>query len=656
MLLDVSPWQLAFCDQSGALLSCRFNDVEIASSASLELAFETPAECRFVSQELCSQEDSSAMRQEYLLCAKNTYRIFQEWHAHRDGHLERTLFLDYKNGDNKELLKAATLSTAGLMLGEVERTRVSLPMARGLSSRPLRELLSRQRELPLGGNKNPDGGHFGLQSAPDIFPGAICLKNADAPLHLSILPLPHECPVAIKLWGDGENLHLEQRFGCEIYPDASTRYELARQIWLLENADWKSALPAAGKLLSKRGYSVPEQRPAWAKSATILEVEIGFMGGLKKLREQLEELQRIGFNTVYLMPWHIGKHSGYATGDYLQINPDYGTFDDLRALCDAAHERGMKVLFDMLVNIAGDDSEYPQKHPDWFYHDENGNPLRHPTWGGACLDPASPGFRQFLVDYAVRCCTQWGADGFRVDAVAHRGGNLHPLPGLQPHQHSQAVFSLVGEIRSAIRNVKPDAILLAECFGPAQVPVSDLVCTSWIAWLDWALDRVLNGRLNGEQVARLLHEQFAAMPPGTWFTGYTHTHDTVAFEGRDLQGPPVDALFAAMSLLCAGAMVFGGGWNMRPRPGDEEKPYYRRLFQMREKLGGVAGSDVQFEYGENPALLMAKRPSNNGDVYVVANFSSQAQPLPFENQSEYSYLGQSAADEIAPFDVVVWRA
>jgi hypothetical protein len=312
----------------------------------------------------------------------------------------------------------------------------------------------------------------------------------------------------------------------------------------------------------------------------------------------------------------------------------------------------MHVLFDLLVSVVSDKSPYPAEHPDWFYRDAAGAILPHPMWKSKCLDPASPGFRRFLADYAVRCCTELKADGFCVDGAAYRGGNWNNRPGTEPCEHSHAVFTLLADVREAIRTRNPEAVLIAECFGPKQCPAGDMVCHQSVAWLDWMLERVLDGRLNGAAIQRLTGEHFLAMPKGSWLNMYTHTHDTLAFEKRDLEGPAVSALFAAWALIGAGTTVFAGGCGMRPRPRPNEAAECAALFAAKKALGGVSTDQVGFPQTADPALFVAERPSAQGTVQVIANFSAAPRPSPVPGAPFYSRLG-SPSGRILPWDTAV---
>jgi hypothetical protein len=554
----------------------------------------------------------------------------------------------------KRRLLHVTLRIEDVIPGNHRDVKVSAPAARFVPGTPMAHVLRRPRRY------DEDWSRAALDAAesfdltltsPDVSFAAVTFEQAEPAIAMTILPRPSYFPVKSFVYGLDGRCVVEQEFRCESWLqtgepwlDKAVILNVARQRIHLSTQPLSEALRGVGEDFPT---APPDDRPDDAANLSILEIDIEHMGGLRGVTERLPQIKAQGFDTIYLMPWHLG---GYGTKDYEQVNPKYGTFDDLKALTAAAHGLGLRVLFDLLVNIASKDSRYVTEHPDWFYQDEHGQPLPHPMWKGPCFDPGSPAFRRFLTDYSLRCCTEWGADGFRVDAVAHRGANWN---GDLEHayNHSDWVFGLVGQIREAIREVNPNAILLAETFGPAQVPISDLVCWQWIEFLDWLLKRAVDGTFDGATLQRIVAQNLAMYPPQTRLVFYTHTHDTVAFAKRDIEGPAVDALLATLAFIGSGVMVFAGGWKMRQRPGEEEQAWYQAMLQTRQRLGGVTAHEVEFPSGEDPALFIAERPSPAGRVRIVTNFSTEERPWSGGERS-YSRLG-SPSGRLLPFDTVI---
>ncbi|MGH9629741.1 MAG: alpha-amylase family glycosyl hydrolase, partial [Bryobacteraceae bacterium] len=95
-----------------------------------------------------------------------------------------------------------------------------------------------------------------------------------------------------------------------------------------------------------------------------------FTGGtLNGIRSKLNYLQGLGITALWIGPvWKqcasLETYHGYGIQNFLDVDPRYGSRQDLRDLVDAAHSQGMYVLLDIIYNHAG----------DVFFYDSNGNP------------------------------------------------------------------------------------------------------------------------------------------------------------------------------------------------------------------------------------------------------------------------------------------
>lgn len=96
-----------------------------------------------------------------------------------------------------------------------------------------------------------------------------------------------------------------------------------------------------------------------------------FNGGtLRGITSKLDYLQGLGVTGLWLNPpWKqrqdLETYHGYGIQNFLEIDPRFGTRQDLRNLVDAAHDRGMYVVVDVIFNHSGN---------NFYYRDENGNP------------------------------------------------------------------------------------------------------------------------------------------------------------------------------------------------------------------------------------------------------------------------------------------
>ncbi len=175
-------------------------------------------------------------------------------------------------------------------------------------------------------------------------------------------------------------------------------------------------------------------------------------GTFRAVIPDLDRIRALGTDIIWFMPIHpIGVEGRkgslgcpYANRDYRTVNPAYGTMDDFRALVDAIHERGMKVLIDVVYNHTSPDSTLYREHPSFFYHDENGRPgNRYGDWSDVIdLDYGAAA----LWDYQIESLRFWAGivDGFRCDVAS-----LVPLAFWE-------------KARAAVKEVNPACIWLAE--------------------------------------------------------------------------------------------------------------------------------------------------------------------------------------------------
>ena len=112
-----------------------------------------------------------------------------------------------------------------------------------------------------------------------------------------------------------------------------------------------------------------EPEALWYKDAIIYQVHVksyrdsnadGF-GDFRGLIEKLDYVERLGANTLWLLPFYPSplRDDGYDIASYEEINATYGTVDDFRSFLAAAHERGIRVITELVINHTSD------QHP-WF--------------------------------------------------------------------------------------------------------------------------------------------------------------------------------------------------------------------------------------------------------------------------------------------------
>ena len=181
------------------------------------------------------------------------------------------------------------------------------------------------------------------------------------------------------------------------------------------------------------------------------------IGDLRGIESKLDYLRDLGINLIWLGPIFKSpmEDNGYDVSDYLSIAPEYGTMDDLKHLIDRAHELGIKIILDLPLAATSDEHPWFQmaiKDPDsaergyYFFRKgklKDGKLVPPNNWASFNSIPAwtkvpdsdeyylhifaekqpdlnwsNPAVRKSMADVAL-FYLNLGADGFRIDAMAH---------------------------------------------------------------------------------------------------------------------------------------------------------------------------------------------------------------------------------------------
>ncbi|MEO6990278.1 MAG: maltose alpha-D-glucosyltransferase, partial [Candidatus Baltobacteraceae bacterium] len=120
---------------------------------------------------------------------------------------------------------------------------------------------------------------------------------------------------------------------------------------------------------ARNGRSGPSQDPLWYKDAIIYQLHVKAyfdanddgIGDFVGLTQKLDHIAELGATVVWLLPFYPSplRDDGYDIADYKSINPTYGTMHDFRTFVRAAHERGLRVITELVINHTSD------QHP-WF--------------------------------------------------------------------------------------------------------------------------------------------------------------------------------------------------------------------------------------------------------------------------------------------------
>lgn len=363
------------------------------------------------------------------------------------------------------------------------------------------------------------------------------------------------------------------------------------QYILLLREPWSATLDAFQRTMALCGLEALGRRADWVRDAAIYEAHPAQFGGFRGLADALPELRELNLNTLCLMPiWEFANRKSrvwdgnweasgnpYAVRDFEALDPTLGTAEDLRALVDAAHRNGMRVLLDLPLVGCADDSRYLAEHPDWFCADEGGRPARVPGQRGMiAFDWASLGLQEYLLGWALTQLRAYDIDGYR--AVTPRAGQPNWVRRSTPHASAGGMGSLrlIERLQHEIKQIKPDAALLGALCGPAYEASNDFVVDELPhhMFVHLALNRV-----TPMELGEWLEDHWRMLPAGAIRVCFTESHLTRTIN------PLADGLHGSrISRMLLAGMVFSGFvpliWFGQEH---SERTFVGQLLRMREQ-------------------------------------------------------------------------
>jgi maltose alpha-D-glucosyltransferase/alpha-amylase len=260
---------------------------------------------------------------------------------------------------------------------------------------------------------------------------------------------------------------------------------------------------------SKQSSVKPSRSHAqsWYRDAVIYQLHIRAffdsngdgVGDFCGLAQKLDYIKDLGANAIWLLPFYQSplRDDGYDISDYKAINPAYGTLDDFKQFVEAAHDRDIRVITELVVNHSSDQHPWFQRarrappgspERDYYVWSDSGHEFEEAriifldsevsnwTW-----DPVAKAYywhrfyacqpdlnfdNPLVVSEVKEILNFWldlGVDGFRLDAVPYlveregtTGENLRETHGM------------LKLIRAEAQRRRPDCVLLAEANQPPE--------------------------------------------------------------------------------------------------------------------------------------------------------------------------------------------
>jgi cyclomaltodextrinase / maltogenic alpha-amylase / neopullulanase len=289
-------------------------------------------------------------------------------------------------------------------------------------------------------------------------------------------------------------------------------------------AGWLTLSPATGAAADSSN-PIARKSPDWLKNAVVYEIfprNFSKEGDFDAITSRLDELKDLGVDIIWLMPIHpIGQKikkgsigSPYAVRDYYAINPDYGTTNDLKRLIAGVHQRGMKVIIDIVAGHTAWDSVLMNR-PEFYKKDESGKIIPpNPDWSDvAGLNYENQNLRRYMIDMLKYWLKDFGVDGFRCDVA-------FTVP-----------IEFWETARVELEQINPEVIMLADANAAPKLTSKAFNMDNSGA-LNSALNRVMSGIAPAYLLNRSWENTRQQFPEGSLHLRFSDNHENVRAVAR----------------------------------------------------------------------------------------------------------------------------
>lgn len=373
--------------------------------------------------------------------------------------------------------------------------------------------------------------------------------------------------------------------------------------------------------------------PDWLRQGVVYEIfprDFSPAGNLAGVTARLDQLHALGVTILWTMPIHpIGEKfrkgdygSPYSIRDYYAVDPNYGTLADFQALVAGAHQRGMKVIMDIVANHTAWDSVM-MTNKNFYKQDAAGRVIPPvPEWTDvAGLNYANPQLRQYMIAMLKYWIKTADVDGFRCDVA-------YMVP-----------TDFWEQARKELSQLKPDIIMLAEASKP------ELLTNAFNLDYSWPLLATMNDVIEHDAPASNIRKTWEQtrreFPRDALHLRISDDHD----EARAVARYGIDGALAASALmftldgvpLLYNGMEVGDAtesgdpalfdkltifWQPKGRP--DLRKIYHALIQFREQNPALCGNHLEWVHNSDEKNLVTFLRADEKDQFLVAiNFSNR---------------------------------
>jgi cyclomaltodextrinase len=447
-----------------------------------------------------------------------------------------------------------------------------------------------------------------------------------------------------------------------------------REEEMFEVPEWAANKVVYQIFPSRYAASQPVDKELWYKAPITFTDNLH--GDIRGIIDHLDYIRDLGIDVIYLTPIFKSDSSHkYDTIDYYQIDPSFGTAEDLRELVQKAHQYGMKVVLDAVFNHTGRDffafkdiieNKEKSKYLDWYFIDKfplDTEPGQAPNFkcfgyygGMPKLNLKNPEVEKYVTDVACYWLKECDIDGWRMDV------------GDEISHYFWKHF------RRAVKAVKKDALIIGEIWHYAG---DFLEGDEWDTVMNYPFYLNLIDLLADEKIGVSRFIQNLGYMKGRlnkkcyplmW--NLIDSHDTARFLHL-CNNKQKQHLAAAFQLLMPGMpMIYYGDELAMPGANDpdcrrgmywdeeyrdnEMLEWYKRLIQVRRTHACIVeGELAETITRDEDGTIVLIRKNTEETIALIFNCSNDTKEFN-EYAGQYNLLGESVFDgKVEGYDAAV---
>ncbi len=401
------------------------------------------------------------------------------------------------------------------------------------------------------------------------------------------------------------------------------------------------------QLFYSNTFSQTNVHPAWSSQSNIYEVNLrqySQSGSIKDFQKHLPRLKNMGIQILWFMPiTPIGIEgrkmneselgSYYSVRNYKEVNPEFGTMADWKALVKEAHSMGFKIITDWVANHSSPDNVWIKAHPDFYAKDKEGKMIAQFDWTDTRkLNYDNRELRDSMIDVMKFWVRETDIDGFRCDVA------------------EEVPVDFWKECIASLKKIK-NVFMLAEGEKP------ELHLAGFDETFAWsvinAMTDVYKQKSNLSHLDSIINRNIQIFPKNAYRLYFTTNHDENSWNGTEFEkyGDAYKAfavltqtMYQSVPLIYSGQEVPNKKrlkffikdpieWGTK----FEMAPFYKTLLSLRK--GNVAlAADASYKKlltANDVAIFAYLREKQGRKVAVILNLSNQPQRFTIKDKSVY---------------------